>query len=391
MNMIPFTWLYVACLFSVPAAASTGFHIGNGITKGHPSTYVISTGWYYPVEAATMANPKNVKKTAELFGKKGRALEWVSLYGSISQTLRALEFPFSGVNERGLMIQTTVLRGQSAPKVPAAGFGLDRLQWIQYHLDTSATVSEVIEKSTRLGSPIIPQGAINNQYQVCDQDDCAVISFFGDIAIAQGSLGLVESNFSTQSTKRDASKRWLLSAIANDTYANSMAAFEKCKSFPCPQKDEVLDRFIKAAEMVRHFDGTGIEYGLLMNKVFTEIKAADQGHPLTIWNMAFTYLPSRDGLFDVIFSYKTPSRPVTDRQWIRFKGLDFDCRKPTKMWWLNMNLAGGDRGSSAIEFTRAEQEKLIRQHSKMVSKQEIQAYSAYPAEKTKCLAKSPSN
>ncbi|MGZ3711725.1 MAG: hypothetical protein ACXVBE_08215 [Bdellovibrionota bacterium] len=376
----------LAFLFAIPAGASTGFHIGNGLTQNLPSIYGISTGWYYEIDGAVTANPKNVQKTAELFGKEGPTLSWTSRYGSVSKTMHGLEFPMSGMNERGLMIQATVLSNEKFPQVPKGGFGLFSLQWIQYQLDTSSSLAEVIGKSVTLDTPVIPQGGTDLQFQVCDLSDCAVISFYESKAVAQGSIGLVEADFLSKKSSSDASKRWLLSAITNYTYAESIAVYDQCKAFPCSNPDNSLDRFLKATQMVQHFVGfQATDLDALLDEVMAQLKQVDQGHPLTTWNEAYAFLPSSTGTRKMLMTYKAPTRPGEDRQWIDFSDIAFDCRQPVKLWWLDLKKGGGDQTGSWAPHTRAAQEKLILQNASLYPEQSRKLFVDYPFTKTKCL------
>jgi penicillin V acylase-like amidase (Ntn superfamily) len=91
--------------------ASTGFHVGDG-------SYAISTGWYYAVDAAAMVNGRGTERTVELFGAAGTPAHWVSRYGSLSISMRGPGFAMSGMNEKGLMIQATILKGKEQVHPP---------------------------------------------------------------------------------------------------------------------------------------------------------------------------------------------------------------------------------------------------------------------------------
>jgi penicillin V acylase-like amidase (Ntn superfamily) len=73
-----------------------------------------------------------------------KPMEWISKYGSISFNQIGREFPYGGMNEAGLVIEQMWLKETIYPE-PDNRFGLTELQWIQYQLDNSANVEEVIE------------------------------------------------------------------------------------------------------------------------------------------------------------------------------------------------------------------------------------------------------
>ena len=70
---------------------------------------------------------------------------WISRYGSISFNQNGREFPYGGMNQAGLVIEQMMHENEDA-KYPALDdrFGLAELQWIQYQLDVSASVADVI-------------------------------------------------------------------------------------------------------------------------------------------------------------------------------------------------------------------------------------------------------
>jgi choloylglycine hydrolase len=71
-------------------------------------------------------------------------ISWVSKYGSVTYNQFGVEMPNAGMNEAGLVVEMLWLEearyaGQDTRKE------INVLQWIQYHLDTAATVQEVIK------------------------------------------------------------------------------------------------------------------------------------------------------------------------------------------------------------------------------------------------------
>lgn len=374
-------FILLPLLLSLPAWGSTGFRIGSGATGHLPNTYAISTGWYYPVKAAVTLNPRKLGKTAELFGESRPALQWTSLYRSVSQTMLGLEFPMSGVNERGLMIQATVLLGKKYPALQKDGFALYGPQWIQYHLDTSSSLAEVIAKSVTYQAPILPSGGTTLQFQVCDTAECAVLSFSGDSAVAQGSIGKIEIDLKHKTSTSDTTRLFPLSAIANHTYQDSIDNFALCRGFPCRHPSEAMERFFKAAHAVELFATYVMTSpAALRAEVFAKLAEVDQDPPLTTWNETFSFSPA-----GIAMHYKSPKRAASDLQWIDFSSFGAGCGSPAKLWWLDLDLAGGDQTSRWVAHDGAAQEFLIRQHTRLLPPGQIEAIQGYPANKTKCL------
>ena len=91
-------------------------------------------------------NQRNQLKTA-FIRQPEKPMEWISKYGSITFNQIGREFPYGGMNEAGLVIEQMWLQEAVYPE-PDHRYGLSELQWIQYQLDNSATVQEVIDSDT---------------------------------------------------------------------------------------------------------------------------------------------------------------------------------------------------------------------------------------------------
>ena len=100
------------------------------------------------------------------------SLIWTSKYRSITNNQFGKEFPLGGLNEAGLVIEEMSLFGQ--PYVYDEGkLHLNEFQWVQYQLDRSASVEEVIAS---LDTVNIKHAFMNLHYLVADRSgDMAVI------------------------------------------------------------------------------------------------------------------------------------------------------------------------------------------------------------------------
>ncbi|MCD4833607.1 MAG: linear amide C-N hydrolase [Bacteroidales bacterium] len=88
-------------------------------------------------------NKKGVSKHALLSVNENPA-EWISKYGSITFNQIGLDFPMGGMNEKGLVIAQMYLHDVKYPEQDKRK-GIGELQWIQYQLDNSETLEDVIE------------------------------------------------------------------------------------------------------------------------------------------------------------------------------------------------------------------------------------------------------
>jgi len=119
-----------------------------------------------------VTNARGVYKESLVF-MEDTPLKWTSKYGSITFNQFGKEFPFGGMNEKGLVIEI-MLASASYPAIdhrPA----VNELQWIQYQLDNSATIEEVIAKAKKIRISMIAQQL---HYLICDANgNTAVIEF----------------------------------------------------------------------------------------------------------------------------------------------------------------------------------------------------------------------
>jgi len=140
-------------------------------------------------DALITINKREVAKTASFYMIESKRVQhavpakWVSKFGSVTFNQYGLEWPQDGMNEAGLVIHQMFMEGSQYPvnEQPA----LDPLQWIQYQLDTSATVDDVLKNAQKVrpvavGSDLTNNGPVTLHYMVCDiSGACAVIDFKG--------------------------------------------------------------------------------------------------------------------------------------------------------------------------------------------------------------------
>ncbi len=70
--------------------------------------------------------------------------QWISKFGSITFNAYGKDLPMSGMNEKGLIIESLWLDDAEYPN-PDERLALPELGWIQYMLDNCSTVEEVIQ------------------------------------------------------------------------------------------------------------------------------------------------------------------------------------------------------------------------------------------------------
>lgn len=161
--------------------------------------------------------------------------KWKAKYGSITYNQVCKEFPCSGMNEAGLIVEQTTLWNTMYPdrdERPA----IQELQWIQMMLDTCATTEEVIEKSKQVR---ISQSAAKIQYFICDVSGnaCLIEYILGDMILIR------EDDFKYP-------------VIANDMYKTSIDYLNTHEGYGgkkvLMKSDMSLDRFAVTVDALIH-------------------------------------------------------------------------------------------------------------------------------------------
>ena len=110
--------------------------------------------------------------------------KWTSKYGSITFNQIGIDAPMGGMNEKGLTIAQMALFESKYPKYENRKI-VNQLEWIQYQLDNSALLTDVIENNNKI--QIVPT-SIPVHYMVCDSlGNIGIFEFLnGELIIHQG-------------------------------------------------------------------------------------------------------------------------------------------------------------------------------------------------------------
>ncbi len=156
-------------LFFFKAEACTTFVLkdSNQILFGRNFDFNVGSGF-------VVNNPKGISKYA-LVGNEKNIMRWTSRYGSITLNQFGREFPYEGMNEKGLVVAIMILTKTKYPEIDSRKV-ISPLQWVQYQLDVASTVDEVIASNSILRiSKELPVGI---HFLVCDaKGKAATIEF----------------------------------------------------------------------------------------------------------------------------------------------------------------------------------------------------------------------
>ncbi|MDQ3019772.1 MAG: linear amide C-N hydrolase [Bacteroidota bacterium] len=343
--------------YTNPLQSCTTFciHTDEELVFGKNYDWMISDGIVF-------VNKKDIVKTA--FTKKNSPATWVSKYGSVTFNQFGREFPMGGMNEAGLVVELMWLDDTKYPDAderPATG-GV--LQWIQYQLDNSETIQEVIDTDKLIR---IPTAATPIHFLITDKyGSTASIEFLDGKLVAH---------------KGETMK---FRSLTNDTYEKSIEYLKNFKEFggekDLPNESGSLERFAKSCSMLKNYtkkeNRTAVDYG------FEILKDVIQGDA-TKWSIVYD-IKNMQVYFNTYDNKKIKS--------IDFAALDFNCTSPVIMIDINSNLEG-NINNSLTEYNIDANRKLIEDSYngvdflKGVSKEDRDLTSTYP-EKLNCKSKS---
>ena len=184
-------------------------------------------------------NKRNVSKTVISNPEMTdyQPASWTSKYGSVTFNQYGREFPLEGMNETGLVVEFLLRTGTEYP-VPDSRPYIGVLQWVQYQLDNCSSVEEVIATDSQLR---IVQPILEGHFFVSDRmGSYAIIEFIGGEMVYH------------------VSETAPVKALTNNVYEESLAFLYEHEGWggdlPIPQGESSLDRFVRAADMLRDYD-----------------------------------------------------------------------------------------------------------------------------------------
>ena len=203
-------------------------------------------------------NLRNIEKTSFISSHE-KPFSWVSKYGSITFNQYGREFPCGGMNEAGLVIEE-MMNGQTSYPLPDKRYGLRELQWIQYQLDASASVEDVIksDKIVRISNESI-----------------APIHF--SVSDASGNFAIIEYLNGKMSYRTGSKMKYRV--LANENYKTGMYFKKKYDSDKVQFADQ---RFVIAACMI---DSLEKDKELKVENAFDILKAVSEDR--TKWSIVY--------------------------------------------------------------------------------------------------------
>lgn len=246
---------------------------------------------------------------------------WTSRFGSITLTNEGREFPIRGMNEAGLVVAEMMLAETEHP--PAGGLPvLSGSQWIQYQVDTSATVDEVIASDKVVRIEPTDWAGMASHFLICDKS--------GKVAGIEWLAGKMTVYTGDELP---------IPAMVN-------SAYESC----IKDGDDPTGRFKPLAEMYARYDAAST--GDAVGYVFSMLDAVADKLPApcaTRWRMASD--PRAMRLY-----WKTAVN--SQLRYVDLKDFDFSCRTPVEV--LDINSSGsGNMRTAFVPYTVALNRALV--------------------------------
>ena len=188
---------------------------------------------WYSGEGYLIKNLKGQEKYAYGFRSSNLA-KWTSKFGSITFNQIGKEFPYGGINEKGLVVEQLWL--SNSQYKDNNNKQISELEWIQYQLDNYATINEVIDNIDEL--TIKPNSTIH--FILADiTGDSAVIEFInGNVIITSKN-----ENFQavTNSSINESTLYFKKNKTLNTTSRNSLNRY-------CILKDNLKSKAVSVNE-----------------------------------------------------------------------------------------------------------------------------------------------
>jgi choloylglycine hydrolase len=289
------------------------------ISEGHAcsvfglkgETYCIvgkNNDWYFD-DGLLVFNKRHVKKTAFVYFSQNveKPATWTSKYGSVTFNFYGVGLPATGMNEKGLVVDASVLLNGKYPS-PDDRPSINPNQWIEYQLDNFATTEEVISHAEDLCVRPKAAGMPGIHYFIWDKKgNCAVVDFIeGRAVVSSGSAITVP-------------------VLTNHDYSFSVNSWKE-KKIPDKDTGTSITRFISAADQISGASPSTIQEA--RDFTLKVLDSVPSGLP-TMWQIIYDPLLSR-----VYFR----TRDEEGLKHVDLKNIDFQCHDP--MLVLNINTTG---------------------------------------------------
>jgi penicillin V acylase-like amidase (Ntn superfamily) len=275
-------------------------------------------------DGLVLINKRGMEKTA-MPSDGQRPVHWISRFGSVTFNQYGRELPTGGMNEAGLTVELMWL-ADTRYAAPDGRPILGALEWIQYQLDRSERVEEVLRSSANLR--IVSDARLH--YLVCDRTGaCATAEILAGRLVAHTGQTLP------------------VPALTNSTYDQSLRFLESAGDHgPGVAGPGSQQRFARAAGLLRRSGNVKGEAAVA--SAFAILDEVAQGAH-TRWSIVYDLNRRR-------ISYRTLANRTIRR--LDLAGFDFSCRTPVRM--LDIDAGAGDVTRRFVDYRPETNRDLVR-------------------------------
>lgn len=313
--------ILLVAIFALPLLFTRAFACDTFATSSTAFTLMAKAYDWQVGHGVATVNKRHVKKTALTISKKDQPLTWTSAYGSLTLTQFGREFPISGLNERGLAIETLwdfdSKFGNSSSAKPIVNEG----QWLQYFLDTAGSVDDMVQ---RLNDVELRPVFAHIHYFACDATNaCATFEFdHGKPTVHMGTSLPYK-------------------ALTNSLYKNSLRYLKDYQGFGGDKSIPIgstasNDRFVLVTDGLKGLNATLDPMSALTTSFYVMSTVRDP--KLSMWQMVHD-------LKNRVTHYRVLSEGDAVHE-IDLNQFDFSCKTPVK----NMNMLGAREGDVTGQF-----------------------------------------
>jgi choloylglycine hydrolase len=306
------------------------------LDKGEDLVFGKNVDWMQ-ANGFVFINKRGVLKTAISTEKVDNLATWTSKYGSITFNQIGCDWPFGGINEEGLVVESLAV-DKADNLVPDERPIITGMQWIQYQLDNFSRIEQVIASDSQLRIKNPPPGSILGHCIVCDKTgNCAVIESLGGKMI-----------YFTNETMP-------VKVLTNSTYTESMAFLHDDQNGIGRGYYYSLFRFAKAAEMLKTYNPkvspSAVDYAF---DILSSVR------PNRMGNMSVEPIYTQWSIVYDIKNLKVYFRTRGNEQirYFTLSSFDFSCKTPIKILDIQADLSG-DVTKKFIDYTQQINRKLL--------------------------------
>lgn len=278
---------------AVHACTTFCIHLGGKTFFGRNYDFEIGDGM-------VMVNPSGLQKKG--FQRGGP--KWTARFGNITFNQFGRDNPMGGMNEASLVVELMWLDEASYPDADER-MALGVLEWIQYQLDTAATVDEIIESDRRVRI----SGRVPLHYLVSDgTGKAATIEFLRGRLVAHTDEQLPAA------------------VLTNSVYTKSLEYLRNRRG-RTPAGPGSMERFARAATELEFLKRTSPEKPV--QALFEVLDSVAQ--PTTRWSILY------DQTRRVIYYRTDVHRPL---RYVAMDGFKFNCAGGVKLLDIDTRLEG---------------------------------------------------